>query len=324
MTPLRASVVAMASLGLLQSAAFTIAHAQQDYPVRSVRIITAAAGGGSDFVARIIAPGLTAALGQPVIVENRGTGVLAGEAAARAPADGHTLAVQGGAFWIHSLLRKTPYDVDRDFAPVSLLVREVNVLAISNAVPATTVKELIAYARTVPGKLNFSSPGVGSTTHLAGEMLQSMTGTKMVHVPYQGNQPAITALISGEVQLAIFDAGLIMPHARAGKLRALAATSLEPSALTPGLTTVSAAGVPGFESIGMTGLFVVGAKTSPSIISRVNQEVVRFINRPEVREQFLKAGVEIVGSTPEQFTEAMRADIARTSRVIREIGLKVE
>lgn len=300
------------------------AHAQQDYPARVVRIVTAAAGGGSDFIARIIAPGLTSALGQQVIVENRGTGVLAGEAAARAPADGHTLAVQGGAFWIHSLLRKTPYDVERDFAPISLLVREVNVLAINNQVPATTVKEFIAYARSVPGRLNFSSPGVGSTTHLAGELLQSMTGTKMVHVPYQGNQPAITGLIAGEVQMAIFDAGLIMPHARAGKLRALAATSLEPSALTPGLATVSASGVPGFESIGMTGLFVVGAKTPQPIISRLHQEVVRVLARPEVRDQFLKAGVEAIGSTPEQFAEAMRTDISRTARLIKEIGLKVE
>jgi tripartite-type tricarboxylate transporter receptor subunit TctC len=301
----------------------TAPHAQE-YPNRIIRIVTAAPGGGSDFIARILAQGISPALGQQVIVENRGTGVLAGEAAAKAPADGYTLTVQGGAFWTAPLLRKTPYDPIRDFSPISLVVREVNILAVNPAVPAQSVKELIAYAKTVPGKLNYSSPGVGSTTHLASELFKSMAGVNLVHVPYQGNQPAITALVAGEVQVAIFDAGLIMPHVKAGKLKALAATSLEPSSLAPGLPTVAASGLPGFESIGLTGILATGAKIPRPVIARLHQEVVKHINKPEIREQFLKSGVELVGSTPEQFAEAMRTDRARTSKLIREIGLKVE
>jgi tripartite-type tricarboxylate transporter receptor subunit TctC len=296
----------------------------QEYPTRIIRIVTAAAGGGSDFIARILAQGISGPLGQQIIVENRGTGVLAGEAAAKAPADGYTLTVQGGAFWIAPLLRKTPYDPIRDFAPVSLVVREVNILAVNPSLPVQSVKEFIAYAKASPGKLNYSSPGVGSTTHLASELLKSMAGVNIVHVPYQGNQPAITGLIAGEVQIAIFDAGLIMPHVRAGKLRALAATSLEPSALTPGLQTMAASGLPGYESIGLTGVLATGAKTPRSIINRLNQEIVKHINKPEVREQFLKSGVELVGSSPEQFAEAMRADQVKMGKLIKDIDLKVE
>jgi tripartite-type tricarboxylate transporter receptor subunit TctC len=296
----------------------------QEYPNRIIRIVTAAAGGGSDFIARIIAQGISGPLGQQIIVENRGTGVLAGEAAAKAPADGYTLTVQGGAFWIAPLLRKTPYDPIRDFSPISLVVREVNILAVNPSLPVQSVADFIGYARSSPGKLNYSSPGVGSTTHLASELFKSMAGVSIVHVPYQGNQPAITGLVAGEVQMAIFDAGLIMPHVKAGKLRALAATSAEPSALTPGLPTMAASGLPGYESIGMTGIFATGSKTPKAIISRLNQEVVKHINKPEIKEQFLRSGVELVGSSPEQFAEAMRADMTKMGKLIKDIDLRVE
>jgi tripartite-type tricarboxylate transporter receptor subunit TctC len=298
-------------------------HAQ-DYPVRMVRIITAAPGGGSDFIARIVSQGLAGPLGQQVIVENKGTGMLAGEAAAKAPGDGYTLTVQGGAFWVGPLLRKAIYDPVRDFTPITLVVREVNVLAVHPSVPVHSVKEFIAYAKSNPGKLNYSSPGVGSTTHLASELLKSIAGIDMVHVPYQGNQPAITGLRGNEVQMAIFDAGLIMPHANAGRLRALAATSLQPSPLAPGLPTVAASGLPGYESIGLTGVLATGDKTPKSVIARLNQEIVRHISRPENRELFLKSGVELVGSSPEEFAEAMRSDVAKMGKLIKDIGLKVE
>jgi tripartite-type tricarboxylate transporter receptor subunit TctC len=296
----------------------------QEYPNRVIRIVTAAAGGGSDFIARIIAQGISGPLGQQIIIENRGTGVLAGEAAARAPADGYTLTVQGGAFWIAPLLRKTPYDPVKDFAPISLIVREVNILAVNPSLPVQSVKELIAYAKANPGKLNYSSPGVGSTTHLASELLKSMAGVNIVHVPYQGNQPAITAMMAGEVQMAIFDAGLIAPQVKAGKLRALAVTSAEPSALTPGLVTMAASGLPGYESIGMTGIFSVGDKTPKAIITRLNQEILRFLGKPEIKEQFLKSGVEMVGSSPEQFADAVRSDMIKMGKLIKDIDLRVE
>jgi len=296
----------------------------QEYPNRAIRIITAAAGGGSDFIARVIAQGISGPLGQQIIIDNRGTGVLAGEAASRAPADGYTLTVQGGAFWIAPLLRKTPYDPVRDFAPISLIVREVNILAVNPSLPVQSVQELIAYAKANPGKLNYSSPGIGSTTHLASELLKSMAGINIVHVPYQGNQPAITAMMAGEVQMAIFDAGLIAPHAKTGKLRALAVTSAEPSALTPGLPTMAASGLPGYESTGMTGIFAAGDKTPKAIIVRLNQEILRFLGKPEIKEQFLKSGVEMVGSSPEQFAEAVRLDIIKMGKLIKDIDLRVE
>ena len=295
----------------------------QAYPNKIIRIVTAAAGGGSDFIARELAQGISGPLGQQIVVENRGTGVLAGEAVVKSPPDGYTLTVQGGAFWITSLLRKTPYDPIADFSPISLVVREVNVLAVHPGLPVKNVKELIALAKSRPGDLNYSSPAVGSTTHLATELFKSMAGINMVHIAYQGNAPAITALIRGEVQLVIIDSGLLMPHVKSGRLKALAATSLEPSALVPGLPTVSGSGLTGFESIGMTGIFAPG-KPPAAIIDRLNQEIVRFLGRADVKERFLKTGVEIVGSSPEQFAEAIRADRGRVSKVIKEIGLKVE
>jgi tripartite-type tricarboxylate transporter receptor subunit TctC len=315
-----AAAVAAAGFTMLGAGA---AHGQE-YPTRIIRIVTAAAGGGSDFIARVIAQGIAPALGQQIIIDNKGTGVLAGEAAVKAPPDGYTLTVQGGAFWIGPLLRKTAYDPVKDFSPISLVVREVNILAVHPAVPAQSVRELIAYAKANPGKLNYSSPGVGSTTHLASELLKSMAGVDIVHVPYQGNQPAISAMMANEVQMAIFDAGLIAPQVRAGRLRALAVTSLEPTALAPGLPTMAASGLPGYESIGMTGIFAVGDKVPRAIIARLNQEILKFLAKSEIKEQFLKSGVEMVGSTPEQFAEAIRADIAKTSKLIKDIDLRVE
>ncbi|MCE9638916.1 MAG: tripartite tricarboxylate transporter substrate binding protein [Betaproteobacteria bacterium] len=296
----------------------------QEYPNRIIKIITAAAGGGSDFIARILAQGIAGPLGQQIVIDNKGTGVLAGEAAVKAPPDGYTLTVQGGAFWIGPLLRKTVYDPVKDFLPISLIVREVNILAVHPAVPAQSVQELIAYAKANPGKLNYSSPGVGSTTQLASELLKAMAGVNIVHVPYQGNQPAISAMMGGEVQMAIFDAGLIAPQVKAGRLRALAVTSLEPTALAPGLPTMAASGLPGYESIGMTGIFAVGDKTPRPIIARLNQEILKFLAKPEIKDQFLKSGVEMVGSTPEQFAEAIRADVAKMGKLIKDIGLRVE
>jgi tripartite-type tricarboxylate transporter receptor subunit TctC len=320
----RRVVQASSSVGLVAGlASIALPALAQEFPSKPIRIVTAAAGGGSDFIARLLAQGIAGPLGQPVVVENRGTGMLAGEVASRAPADGYNLTVQGGAFWIGPLLRKAPYDPIGDFTPISLIVREVNVLAVNPNLPVKSVPELIAYAKANPGKLNYSSPGVGSTTHLATELLNSMAGTRMIHVPYQGNQKAIAGVMAGEVHLAIFDAGLLAPFIQSGKLRALGSTSLDPSPLAPGMPTIASQGLPGFESIGLTGVLASG-KVSPAIITRLNQEIVRYINRPEVKEQFLKSGVELVGSTPEQFAQAMRDDRAKMGKLITDLKLKIE
>ena len=273
----------------------------QAYPNKVIRIITAPAGGGSDFIARELSQGMSGPLGQQIIAENRGNGVLAGEAAIKSPPDGYTLTVQGGAFWISPLLRKTPFDPIADFAPISLVVREVNVVAVHPALPVKNIKELIALAKSRPGDLNYSIQAIGSTSHLATELFSSMAGIKMVHIAYQGNAPAITAVISGEVQLVIIDAGLLMPFVKSGRLKALGATSLEPSALVPGMPTVASQGLPGYESIGMTALFAAG-KPPAAIIDRLNQEVVRLLSRQDIKERFLKTGVEIVGSSPKPST----------------------
>ena len=310
----------MLSFSLL--AQFANALYGQAYPNKPVRIVTAAAGGGSDFIAREISQGISGPLGQQIIVDNRGTGVLAAEVASKAPPDGYTLLVSGGSLWITPLFRKTPYDPVRDYSPISLIVREVNVLAVHPTLPAKSIKELIALAKARPGALNYSSNGVGSTTHLATELFKAMAGVNMVHVAYQGSAPAIVALISGEAQLIIMDAGLVMPHVASGRLRALAATSLEPSALAPGLPTVAAA-VPGYESIGYTALFASG-KPPKAIIDRLNQEVVRFLSRADLKERFLKSGIEIVGSSPEQLLAAMELDTRQLSKLIKDIGLRIE
>ncbi len=294
----------------------------QDYPSKPVRIITTSAGGGNDFVARLIGTGISGPLGQPVIVDNRPP-VNAAEAVSKAPPDGYTLFVQGASLWIRSLLVKMPYDPVKDFSPISLIVREVNIVVVHPSVPAKSVKELIALAKARPGELNYASPGTGTTQHLATELFKSMARVNILHVPSKGSPLAITAMISGEVQLMIFEAGLLAPHVKSGKLRALAVTTAEPSALVPGLPTVAASGVPGYEAVSMTGI-LAPAKTPEAIINRLNQEIVRVVNRTDVKEKFFNAGTEAVGSTPEQFAATIKSDIVKTSKVIKDAGIKAE
>ena len=295
----------------------------QTFPNKPIRIITSGVGGGGDFTARLIAQGISVTLGQPVIVDNRGSGFLPGEVAYKAPPDGYTLLVQGGVAWVYPLLRKAPYDAVRDFSPISLLERTVFIVSVNPSVPAKSVSELIALAKARPGELNFGSGSVGSTNHLAVELFASMAGINIVHVPSKGAALAITAQIGGETQLTIFDSGLVLPHVKSGKLRALAVTSAEATALAPGLPTVAASGLPGYEATGMTGMWAP-AKTPAAIISRLNQEVVRALNRPDVKERFLNAGVETVGTSPEQFAAIIKSDIARLSKLIKDAGIKLD
>ena len=293
----------------------------QEYPNKPIHIFTVSIGGGNDFVARLIAPALSASLGQPVIVDNRPP-LITTETVAKAPPDGYTLMVHGGAVWLLPLLQKTNYDVPRDFAPLTQVSRDAFILAVHPSVPVKSAKELIALAKARPGQLNYSATTPGGSVSLSAALFKSMAGINIVAVPYTGNGPALTGLLSGESQMIVLDIGLIMPHVKTGKLRALGVTSAEPSALVPELPTVAATGLPGYESTGMTVMFVP-AKTPGAIIARLNQEIVRFLNRPEVKQQFLKNGAEIVASSPEQFGAAMKADITRWEKVIKDLGLKV-
>ena len=295
----------------------------QDYPNRPIRIITSPAGGGADFVARLVAQGISGPLGQPVIVENRGIGVIQGDFLSKAPPDGYGVTVTGANFWIGPLLQKVPYDVVSDFSPVSLISREVGILTVHPSMPVKSVKELIALAKARPKDLNYSSAGTATPSHFALELFKSMAGVSIVHVAYKGGAPALTALLSGEVQVGIVDAGAAAPHVKAGRLRALAVTSAEPSALGPGLATVAAAGVPGYESVSMTGMFAPG-KTPGAIIARLSQEIARFVNRPDVKEKFLSARGETVGNSPEEFAAVIKSDIAKMRKVIKNAGIGLD
>lgn len=314
-------VAGMLSVGLMMLGAGVVFG--QDYPNKTIRIVTATAGGGSDFTARIIAQGISGPLGQPVVVDNR-TVLLAGEHVSKAPPDGYTLTVMGGSSLILPLLqKKATYDAVRDFAPISLLVRTVNLVAVHPSLPVKSVKELIALAKARPGALNYSSSTVGASSHLGAELFKSMAGVNIVHVPYKGTGASITALISGEVQLTINDVGFIAPHVKSGRLRALAVTSDQPSVLAPGLPTVAASGVPGYELTGWTGM-AAPAKTPGAIINRLHQEIVRVLNQPDVKEKYFNTGVETVGSSPEQFAAAMKSEVTQWSKVIKDAGIKVD
>lgn len=290
----------------------------QDYPSKPIRIVTGTPGGGNDIVSRQIGQGISGPLGQQVIVENRPS-ALTSETVAKAPPDGYTLMVQGATVWITPLLQKVNYDIVNDLSPLALISRDIFIVVVHPSVPVKSVKELIALAKAKPGELNYSTGTPGGSTTLSGALLKSMAGVNMVAIPYSG--PLIAPVVSGEVHFTILEPSVVTPHVKSGRLRALAVTSAEPSALAPGLPTVSATGVPGYESVGMTAIFAP-AKTPAAIIARLNQEIVRFLNRAEVKEQFLNRGSEVVASTSDQFAATMRSDIAKWAKVIKEAGIK--
>ncbi len=293
----------------------------QEYPSKPIRIITAAAGGSSDAVARLIAQGITDSLGQPVIIDNRGN-VIASEVVSRSPPDGYTLTVSSESLWIRSLLDKVPYDVVRDFAPVTQITREAYVIAVHPSLPVKSVKELIALAKAKPGALNYGSATNGSGTHLAAALFTSMAGVNIVQVAYKGIAQSITALVGGEVQLMFANPSVVTPQVKAGRLRMLAVSAPEPTALAPGVPTIAAAGVPGYECVSLQGLFAPG-KTPAAIVNRLHQEVVRVLNGPGAKEKVLNIGSEIVGSSPEQFAAFIGPDMARMGKLIKDANIKV-
>jgi len=311
-------IAGIVSMGLMVLNA-QLAHGQ-NFPTKPIRIITSAVGGGNDFAARIIAQGIAAPLGQPVIVDNRAS-IQAVESMSRAQPDGYSMLVAGGSIWILPLLQKTPYEVS-DLAPVSLMVREVTILVVHPSVPVNSVKELIAFAKAKPGTLNYSSTVVAGSSHLAAELFKSMAGVNIVHVPYKGSSAALAGLLAGEVQMAI-DGVQLLPLIKSGKLRALGVSTAQPSPLAPGMQTVAASGLPGFEWVGIAAMWT-RAKTPPAIVNRLNQEIVRVLNQPDIKEKFFNAGAEVVASTPEQFMAVVNADVVRMRKVINEAGIKVD
>lgn len=309
--------VAVAALGAEAARA-------QGYPVKPLRFLTTGLGGSTDLAARTVAQGLTDSVGWTVIVDNRGSTVVSSEMAARAAPDGYTVLVITDGLWRGSLLQKMPFDAVKDFAPVTLVSRSPNVLVVHPSLPVTTVKELIALAKAKPGELNYGAGAIGAATHLASELFKVMAGVNIVHVPFKSTGGAVTPLLSGQLQVMFGTTATISMHIKSGKVRALAVSTAQPSALAPGLPTIAAAAnLPGYESAATAGVFVQAA-ASQTIIKRLHEEIIRALARPEVKERFFNQSVEIVGGTPQETAAFVKSDIATTARIIKEAGIRVE
>ena len=307
---------------VLAAAALAPATASsQSYPARPIRIVTPPAGAGNDFVARVIAQGLTSSLGQQLVVDNRPAAVV-GELVAKAPADGYTLLAVGSVLWLTPFLQDSvQYDTVKDFSPISVTGMSVNILVVHPSVAANSVADLIALARAKPGQLNFASGGTGSSNHLAGELFKSMAGVDLVRIPYKGSGPAINDLVSGQVHIMFPTTAAGLPHVRSGRLRALGVTSLRPSALAPGLPAVAESGVPGYESVVMYALFAP-ARTPAPIIKRLHADLVQFLRSAAATERFFNAGIEVVGSTPSELAAAMKSEMTRMGKLIKDARIR--
>lgn len=302
--------------------------AAQEYPSKPVRLVVPfAPGGGTDIVGRLIAQRLTESLGQTVVVDNRAGagGVIGAELVAKAPADGYTLLMgTPGPLTINpNLMKSLPYQTLRDFTPISLATLSPFILVVHPALPARTVKELVALAKARPGALNYGSAGNGSVGHLAGEQLAALAGLKMVHVPYKGSSLAVTDLLAGQLQLMMENLPTVLPHIKAGKLRALGVGTKQRSALVPDYPPLAEAGVPGYEA--STAFGVLGpARLPPAVLSRLNRDIVRVLQGPDVREKLSAQGVEAVGSTPEQYAAHLRDELERYGRIVQGAGIRTE
>ena len=307
----------------------------QAYPVKSIRfIVPFAAGGGNDNVARLVGKRLADSLGQPVVIDNRpgAGGVLGAELAAKAAPDGYTLFLGGvGSHAINpNLHERLPYDPIKDFAPIVLLASAPLILVVHPSVPADSIREFIALARSntalarsKPGQLNYASNGNGSSSHLAAVMFEVMAGVSMVHVPYKGLSPALTDLLSGRVQLMFSSVVAILPHIKAGKLRGLAVTAGKRLSSMPELPTVAESGLTGYEASSWYGV-LAPAGTPGEIVAKLNAGMVKALEQPEVRNSLLAEGAEPVGGTPEQFAAHIRSEMERLGKLIREAKIRLE
>jgi tripartite-type tricarboxylate transporter receptor subunit TctC len=298
------------------------ALAQEGYPAKVIRIVAPAVGGGSDVVGRLIAPGLSAALGQQVIIDNRGA--IASEIVAKSPPDGYTLLINGSPMWLLPVIRpSSPWDATRDFAPITQAVSSPSMLVVHPSVPVRNVKELIALAKKNPGKLNYAAGTLGAAPHLAGELFKTMAGVNIVRVAYKGSGPGLLGVMTGEVEFMFPGAASAWTYVKQNKLKGLAICSARQSALFPGLPTVSETGLPGYESISPQAL-VAPAKTPPAIVNRLNQEIVRVLNSPEVKKRFESGGMEVVGNSPAEFAQLIKTDIARVRKLVKDAGIQPE
>jgi tripartite-type tricarboxylate transporter receptor subunit TctC len=302
--------------------------AAQDYPTKSLRLIVPAApGGGADFLARIVGIKLSEAMAQSVVVDNRAgaSGTIAADITAKSAGDGYTVLMGQSTSIVIApqIYQKLNYDTLRDLKPVTLVAEVPNVLVVHPSVPANSVKDLIALAKAKPGLLNFGSSGNGAPTHLAGEMFKTATGTRMVHVPYKGAGPATNALIAGEIQVMFAPIVAVLPHVKAGRLRALGVTSAGRSAAAPELPTLSESGLTGYEISSWFGLFVPSS-TPDVVVDKLYRETLRVLKSQDVIDRFSKEGAEPVGSTPAQFNTYVRQEYVKYAKVIKDNGIKAD
>ena len=319
------TVVIAAALGF---AIVTPAASGQSYPAKPIRfVVPFAPGGSTDLLARFLAQQLTTALGQTVVVDNRAGagGVMGAEMTARAPADGYTVMLgSAGPLTINPNIRdKTPYDTLRDFAPITLATVSPFTLVVHPASPVKNVKELIALAKAKPGELNFGSAGNGSVGHFSTEQFMTLTGTKLVHVPYKGAGPAVTDLLGGRLNLMFENLPTIIPHVRSGKLRLLGVGTLQRSALAPEFPTIAEEGVPGYDSATVFGV-LAPAKTPPAIIGKLNAEMVKILKSAQGKTALAERGLEVVGSTPQEYGAQIKDEFTRYGRIAKAAGIRVD
>lgn len=321
---IRCAAGAIALFAAAAAAQAAAANAAEAYPSKPIRIVVLnAPGSGTDIVTRLVANRMTEAWGQQVIVDNRAgaTGNIGAEIAARSAPDGYTLVmITSQQPIVAAMFDKLSYDLIKDFSPISLLAQAPFFMVVNPAVPATSVKELIALAKAKPGQLYYGSAGPGSSPHMAAEIFKNMTGTDLVHVPYKGTTPALTGAMSAQVQVTILVAPLVLPMAKAGKVRALGVTTLKRSLLAPDLPTIAET-VPGYEWIGWYGL-VAPAGTPGAIIAKLNAEQNKAIKTAEFQERLFGVGAEPLGSTPQEYALHLRTQMEKMRHAIKVSGAK--
>ena len=298
----------------------------QQWPSKPLRyIVPFPPGAFNDTLARTLSAELPKTLGQPVIVENRpgGNTIIGTELAAKSPPDGYTLFGAALPFSVIQSLYKTSFDVTKDFASITLAGVTPNLLVANPGVPFNDVKGLVAYAKANPGKLNYASTGNGTSNHLSFELFKSMTGTQVTHVAYKGSAPAVTDLIAGQVQVMFDNTPNVLPHVKAGKLKALGVSSKARTPFASDIPTVDEAGVPGYDVGVWFGVLTV-AGTPREIVQRLNTEVVKILLSAEIKERFGKMGVDVVAGSPEQFSQLLKSEVARWAKVIQDAGIKAD